>query len=54
MNNQSQRIAQAYSRLRAMSGGKLTQEQVDAGDAIIAMNGLPTFAKVIGFKINTS
>ncbi|MGR2920795.1 lysozyme [Acinetobacter sp. 1125_18A] len=34
-----------------MSGGKLTQEQVEAGDAIIALNGLPTFAKVIGFAL---
>ncbi|ELW85182.1 MULTISPECIES: lysozyme [Acinetobacter] len=54
MNDQSQQIAQVYSWLRAMSGGKLTQEQVDAGDAIIAMNGLPPFAKVIGFNIGTS
>lgn len=54
MIDQSQQIAQAYSWLRAMSGGKLTQEQVDAGDAIIAMNGLPVFAKVIGFTLSDS
>lgn len=50
--NQSNQIAQAYSWLRAMSGGKLSSDQVEAGDAIIAMNGLPVFAKVIGFKIS--
>lgn len=54
MIDQSNQIAQAYSWLRAMSGGKLTQEQVEAGDAIIALNGLPTFAKVIGFTLTDS
>lgn len=52
--DQSQQIAQAYSWLRAMSGGKLTQEQVEAGDAVIAVNGLPTFAKLIGFKLDST
>ncbi|MDH0030300.1 MULTISPECIES: lysozyme [unclassified Acinetobacter] len=52
--NQSEQIAQAYSWLRAMSGGKLAQEQVDAGDAIIALNGLSTFAKLIGFKLDST
>ena len=50
--DQSQQIAQAYSWLRAMSGGKLTQEQVEAGDAVIAVNGLQTFANLIGFKLD--
>lgn len=54
MIDQSNQIAQAYSWLRAMSGGKLTQAQVEAGDAIIALNGLPTFAKVIGFTLSDS
>ncbi|EMI0561928.1 lysozyme [Acinetobacter baumannii] len=48
----AEQIAQAYSWLRAMSGGKLTQEQVTAGDSIIAMNGLKTFAQVIGYKMS--
>lgn len=52
--NQSQQIAQAYSWLRAMSGGKLTQAQVDAGDQIIAKNGLETFASLINFKLDTT
>ena len=52
--NQSEQIAQAYSWLRAMSGGKLTQKQVDAGDQIIAKNGLETFANLINFKLDTS
>lgn len=51
--DQSQQIAQAYSWLRAMSGGKLTQDQVNAGDAIIATNGLTEFAKLIGFSLPT-
>lgn len=52
--NQSEQIAQAYSWLRAMSGGKLTQEQVDAGDKIIATNGLTEFAKLIGYTLPTT
>lgn len=52
--DQSQQIAQVYSWLRAMSGGKLTQDQVDAGDAVIAVNGLQTFANLIGFKLDSS
>ncbi|ENW78235.1 hypothetical protein F909_03921 [Acinetobacter sp. ANC 3929] len=52
--DQSQQIAQAYSWLRAMSGGKLTQDQVIAGDAVIALNGLPTFANLIGFKLDST
>ncbi|OTG79567.1 lysozyme [Acinetobacter sp. ANC 4558] len=52
--DQSQQIAQAYSWLRAMSGGKLTQAQVDAGDVIIAVNGLEVFFNLIGFKLNTT
>ena len=49
--DQSKQIAQAYSWLRAMSGGKLSSDQVEAGDAIIAMSGLTIFAKVIGFSL---
>ncbi|AYO54377.1 lysozyme [Acinetobacter wuhouensis] len=49
--DQSQQVAQAYSWLRAMSGGKLTQAQVIAGDQIIAKNGLDVFAQSIGFDI---
>ncbi|MCF0265466.1 lysozyme [Acinetobacter guillouiae] len=49
--DQSQQIAQVYSWLRAMSGGKLTQSQVSAGDKIIAINGLNVFAQLIGFNI---
>jgi len=52
--DQSQQIAQAYSWLRAISGGKLTQAQVDAGDVIIAVNGLEVFSNLIGFKLNTT
>jgi len=52
--NNSEQIAQTYSWLRAMSGGKLTQDQVSAGDAIIATNGLTVFAKLIGFEIPKS
>lgn len=51
--NQSQQIAQAYSWLRAMSGGKLSQDQVIAGDAIIATNGLNVFANLIGYSFST-
>lgn len=53
MVEQPQQIAQAYSWLRAMSGGKLTDNQVIAGDKIIATNGLNTFAQLIGFEIPT-
>jgi len=49
--NQPEKIAQAYSWLRAISGGKLTQDQVNAGDTIIATNGLTVFAKLIGFNL---
>lgn len=46
----AEQIAQAYSWLRAMSGGKLTQEQVTAGDSIIAMNGLKHLLKSLGIR----
>lgn len=49
--DQSAEIAQAYSWLRAMSGGKLEQSQVQAGDEIIACHGLRTFAALIGFSL---
>ncbi len=49
--HQDKQIAQAFSWLRAMSGGKLTQEQVIAGDQIIAQNGLNVFAQLIGFNV---
>lgn len=54
MIDQSNQIAQAYSWLRAMSGGKLTQDQVSAGDSIIALNGFDVFAKLIGFKLENN
>ena len=47
--DQTAEIAQAYSWLRAMSGGKLENSQVIAGDEIIACHGLQTFALLIGF-----
>lgn len=52
--NNSEQIAQAYSWLRAMSGGKLTQDQVNAGDAIIATNGLTEFSRLIGYSLSTT
>ncbi len=50
--DQSQQVAQAYSWLRALSGGKLSNAQVIAGDKVIAMHGLSVFADIIGFKLN--
>ena len=44
--------AQVFSWLRSMSGGKLTVEQVKAGDKIIYDSGIQTFADLIGFKLN--
>ena len=52
--DQSQQIAQAYSWLRAMSGGTLTQTQVTAGDTVIEKNGLTVFAQMIGFELQKS
>ena len=53
--DQSQQIAQAYSWFKTLQPtGKLTQVQVDAGDAIIALNGLQTFANLIGFKLDST
>ena len=49
--NQNEQIAQAFSWLRAMSGGKLTQGHVNAGDQLIAEKGLKIFADLIGFNI---
>lgn len=45
--------AAAFSWLRAMSGGALTLEQVQAGDKIIDSLGLAVFADVIGYTIPT-
>lgn len=53
-NHQNEQIAQAFSWLRAMSGGKLSQEQVKAGDQIIVKNGLDVFAQLIGFEMSTA
>ena len=50
--DQSAQIAQAYSWLRAMSGGKLEKAQVVAGDEIIACHGLETFALLIGYSLS--
>ncbi|MDG3555621.1 lysozyme [Acinetobacter bereziniae] len=49
--DQSQQIAQVYSWLRAMSGGKLSPAQVVAGDQIILKNGLDVFANLIGYSL---
>jgi len=45
--------AELFSWLRAMSGGKLTQAQVEAGDRIIAEQGIEIFAQLIGFKLDS-
>lgn len=45
--------AAAFSWLKAMSGGVLTLEQVQAGDKIIDSLGLAVFAALIGYVIPT-
>ena len=45
--------AAAFSWLRAMSGGALALEQVQAGDKIIDTLGLAVFADVIGYTVPT-
>ena len=50
----SEMIAQGYSWLRAMSGGKLTSAQVVAGDKVIESLGFQTFADMIGFAHTVS
>ncbi|MEN8380796.1 lysozyme [Acinetobacter radioresistens] len=45
--------AEVFSWLRAMSGGKLTQAQVEAGDRIIAEQGIEIFAQLIDFKLDS-
>ena len=52
--NYDSMVPQAYSWLRAMSGGKLEQKQVTAGDEIIAKLGFPIFADTIGFTYTTA
>lgn len=52
--NQTEQIAQAYSWLRGMSGGKLTLDQVQAGDEIIKCHGLETFSRLIGYTLSTT
>lgn len=42
---------EVFSWLRAMSGGKLAQDQVTAGDKIINELGIQIFADLIGFKL---
>lgn len=49
-----QQAAEVFSWLRAMSGGKLTIEQVKAGDKVIYDSGIQTFADLIGFTLQTS
>ena len=51
IKDNAERIAQAYSWLRAMSGGKLTSKQVEAGDSIISMNGVEVFENLIGMEV---
>lgn len=47
-----EQVAQAYAWLRQMMpDGKLQQSQVIAGDAIIATQGLETFANLIGYNL---
>lgn len=53
MSNNQEQIAAAFSWLKAMSGGSLTQEQITASDQIIAAVGLETFAKSINFKLSS-
>lgn len=50
MSDYKSLIPQAYSWLRAMSGGKLEQSQVIAGDKVINVLGFPVFANMIGFN----
>lgn len=50
MSNSEQQIAQTFSWLRAMSGGKLSKNQVTAGDQLIAKAGLDIFAQAIGYN----
>lgn len=45
--------AAAFSWLRAMSGGALTLEQVQAGDKVIDTLGLAVFAALIGYTVPT-
>lgn len=50
-----EQTAQVFSWLRAMSPeNRLTDVQVNAGDAIIAKNGLNVFADLIGFTLPLS
>lgn len=53
MTDYSNMIPQAYSWLRGMSGGKLAQDQVTAGDMVISKLGFPVFADIIGFTYTT-
>ena len=43
--------AEIYSKLRSMSGGKLTQSQVEAGDSVIKALGSDVFAQLIGLSL---
>lgn len=54
MSDFSALIPQAYSWLRGMSGGKLEQSQVIAGDKVINVLGFPVFANLIGFNYLTT
>jgi lysozyme len=49
MSADKEQIAAAFSWLKAMSGGTLRQDQVIAGDQIIAAVGLDTFARSINY-----
>lgn len=46
-------VAEAFSQLRQMSGGKLTQDQVDAGDKIIDTLGIGVLSSLLGIKSKT-
>lgn len=54
MTQQQLQPAAVFSWLRAMSGGKLTQAQVEGGDKIIATSGLAVFAQTIGYTLPTA
>lgn len=54
MSYDKEKIAQAFSWLRAMSGGSLTKEQVVSGDMVIDKLGFPVFSSLIGFKYANS
>lgn len=49
MNYDEKILGQVFSWFRSISGGKLTQAQVDAANKVIETNGIETFITIIGF-----